>query len=156
MAATTSTLLYLTLSLLLFLQFHIVFTFPFDVDADADDNEVYVLDNPVPNFRSRSRMLTQGSNVIKKGTHCDPEHKNICDGVSANKGTSLLYCCKTHCRNILSDMNNCGRCGVKCKFGERCCNGRCTSVVYNDNHCGKCNRKCPFGVKCEFGSCGYA
>ncbi|KAJ0101927.1 hypothetical protein Patl1_04683 [Pistacia atlantica] len=94
--------------------------------------------------------------MIKKGTHCDPEHKNICNGVSANNGTSLLYCCKTHCRNVLGDMNNCGRCGVKCKFGERCCNGSCISVVYNDNHCGKCNKKCPYGVKCDYGSCGYA
>ena len=120
---------------------------------DQDDDEVYVLDNLVPNFRSRSRFLA--SMMIKKGAHCDPG-RNICNGVSANNGTSLLYCCKTHCRNVFSDRNNCGRCRNKCKFGQLCCQGRCTDIAYNDNHCGKCKKKCPSGIKCEFGTCGYA
>ncbi|KAL5804541.1 hypothetical protein ACOSQ3_031341 [Xanthoceras sorbifolium] len=125
---------------------------PIFEDTDQDD-EVYVLDNPAPSFRSRSRFL---ASIIKKGTHCDPDHRSICNGVSANNGTSLLYCCKTHCRNVLSDRNNCGRCGNKCKYGELCCQGTCTYVANNVNHCGKCNKKCPSGLKCDFGTCGYA
>ncbi|KAJ7981751.1 Stigma-specific Stig1 family protein [Quillaja saponaria] len=105
-------------------------------------------------FRSsRSRFLTS---IIKKGTQCDQKARNICNGVSANKGTSLLFCCKTHCRNVLGDRNNCGRCGQKCGHGERCCGGVCTKILHNVNHCGKCNKKCSAGVGCENGFCGYA
>ncbi|KAJ7014694.1 protein GRIM REAPER [Populus alba x Populus x berolinensis] len=99
-----------------------------------DDEEEYVLDTPLEDFRSRSRFL---ASVIKKGT-------------------GLLYCCKKHCRNVLGDKNNCGICGNKCKFGESCCNGRCTNIISNVNHCGKCTKKCAPGVRCQYGTCGYA
>ncbi|KAH7512563.1 hypothetical protein FEM48_Zijuj12G0103700 [Ziziphus jujuba var. spinosa] len=115
---------------------------------EEDDMEEYVLDNPVPNSGSRSRFLGS-SGVIKKGTRCNAMKYNVCNGVWANKGTSLLNCCKSHCRNVLGDKNNCGRCGNKCKFGERCCNGSCTNVLSNSNHCGKCDRKCKHGVGCQ-------
>ena len=118
-----------------------------------DDDEEYVLDTPLEDFRSRSRFL---ASVIKKGTRCNAERNNICNGVSANKGTGLLYCCKKHCRNVLGDKNNCGICGNKCKFGESCCNGRCTNIISNVNHCGKCTKKCAPGVRCQYGTCGYA
>lgn len=120
---------------------------------DEEEIEEYVLDDPVPNLRSRSRFL---GSVIKKGTHCNAMKYNVCNGVWANKGKSLLHCCKSHCRNVLGDKNNCGRCGNKCKFGERCCNGSCTNVLSNANHCGKCDRKCKAGVGCQYGFCGYA
>ncbi|PON71119.1 Stigma-specific protein [Parasponia andersonii] len=124
-------------------------------DNDDDDNdESYILDESPSNVRSRSRFLA--SYIIKKGTHCDPVKYNICNGVPANKGKSLLYCCKAHCRNVLGDRNNCGRCGQKCKFGERCCNGSCTNVLFNKNHCGKCDKQCKKGVACDYGYCGYA
>ncbi|KAH8518622.1 hypothetical protein H0E87_000462, partial [Populus deltoides] len=61
-----------------------------------DDDEEYVLDTPLEGFRSRSRFL---ASVIKKGARCNAERNNICNGVSANNGTGLLYCCKKHCRN---------------------------------------------------------
>lgn len=126
----------------------------FSSDIYIDEDEEYVLDSPIPNAgRSRSRFLTS---IIKKGTHCDRVKYNICNGVKANKGKSLLYCCKTHCRNVLGDRNNCGKCGHKCKLGERCCGGRCTKVLFNPNHCGKCERRCKGGVPCENGYCGYA
>ncbi|KAK9938076.1 hypothetical protein M0R45_014835 [Rubus argutus] len=122
-------------------------------ELEGEDEEEYVLDTPIPNFRSRSRFL---ASIIKKGAHCDPVKYNICNGISANNGTSILHCCKTHCRNTLGDRNNCGKCGHKCKLGQLCCHGSCAYVAYNDNHCGKCARKCSSGVKCEYGSCGYA
>jgi hypothetical protein len=53
-----------------------------------DDDEEYVLDTPLEDFRSRSRFL---ASVIKKGTRCNAERNNICNGVSANKGTARAY-----------------------------------------------------------------
>ncbi|KAJ6776283.1 PROTEIN GRIM REAPER [Salix koriyanagi] len=117
-----------------------------------DDDEEYVLDSPPENFRSRSRFL---ASVVRKGTRCNAERGNVCNGVSANKGTSLIYCCKKHCRNVLGDKNNCGICGNKCRFAESCCNGRCTNIFSNVNHCGKCTKKCAPGVGCHYGTCGY-
>ncbi|XVF78530.1 hypothetical protein PTKIN_Ptkin14bG0141300 [Pterospermum kingtungense] len=150
-------ILSLTISLLLSLYPQATFSF----EIEDDDEEDYLLDNPliIPNLRSRSRFLstTMKKDKIKKGAHCDSNsYHNICNGVSANNGTSLLYCCKKHCRNVLRDWNNCGQCGHRCKFGQRCCGGVCTDVVFNANHCGKCDKKCSPGVKCEFGYCGYA
>ncbi|KAF5728301.1 hypothetical protein HS088_TW21G00448 [Tripterygium wilfordii] len=142
----------LSLVLLIIIIFHSQSSISADIEEE-DGDDYYILDSPVPQFRSRSRFL---ASIIKKGTHCNPITKNICNGISANNGTSLLYCCKKHCRNILGDRNNCGRCRNKCGFGERCCQGKCTKVLRNVGHCGKCNKKCSPGIKCENGYCGYA
>ncbi|KAL1299526.1 hypothetical protein HN51_044077 [Arachis hypogaea] len=128
-----------------------------DIENDDEDDEEYVVDTPLllTSHKATSRFLS--SIIIKKGAHCDVVTNNICNGIPANKGKGLLFCCKKHCRNVLSDRNNCGVCGHKCKvLGERCCNGVCTNVWYNDNHCGKCNNKCSNGDKCGNGFCGYA
>ncbi|XP_027342940.1 protein GRIM REAPER [Abrus precatorius] len=125
-----------------------------DNDMNEDEEEDYVLDNPLTHLGTRSRFLA--SVIIKKGARCDLNTKNICNGVPAKKGTQLLFCCKNHCRNVLSDKNNCMTCGKKCKEGERCCNGVCTNVSSNVHHCGKCNKKCSHGVLCENRICGYA
>ncbi|XP_018822509.1 protein GRIM REAPER [Juglans regia] len=129
----------------------------FSNNIEEDDEDQYVLDSPLManiNLRSsRSRFL---ASVIKKGARCHPITNNVCNGIPANNGTSLLYCCKKHCRNILGDRNNCGRCGRKCKQGQRCCNRICTDITSNENHCGKCHKKCAKGVNCELGFCGYA
>ncbi|KAG4981457.1 hypothetical protein JHK82_034699 [Glycine max] len=128
-----------------------------DIDQDHDFNEEeeeeYVLDTPIPHLGPRSRFL---ATIIKKGRQCDRETNNICNGVRANKGRDLLFCCKKHCRNVLSDKNNCSVCGNKCKQGERCCNGVCTNVLSNVRHCGKCNKQCSPGDSCGNGVCGYA
>lgn len=123
---------------------------------DEDEDEIeYVLDTPFANTRLRSRFLADKT-VIKKGTTCSQTNKDVCNGISANNGTTLLFCCKTHCRNVLGDKNNCGECGHKCTFGQRCCGGNCTDVTNNDTNCGKCNKKCLPGVVCENRICGYA
>ncbi|KAG4968992.1 hypothetical protein AAZX31_12G213400 [Glycine max] len=128
-----------------------------DIDQDHDINEEeeeeYVLDTAIPHLGPRSRFL---ATIIKKGRQCDRETNNICNGVRANKGRDLLFCCKKHCRNVLSDKNNCSVCGNKCKQGERCCNGVCTNVLSNVRHCGKCNKQCSPGDSCGNGVCGYA
>ncbi|KAK1395019.1 protein GRIM REAPER [Heracleum sosnowskyi] len=123
-------------------------------DEDGEEIE-YVVDTPFANTRLRSRFLADKS-VIKKGTTCSQSNKDVCNGISANNGTSLLFCCKTHCRNVLGDKNNCGECGHKCALGQRCCGAICTDVIDNDTNCGKCNKRCLPGVKCEKRICGYA
>ncbi|KAJ7981750.1 Stigma-specific protein Stig1 [Quillaja saponaria] len=128
----------------------------FSTNDYIEGEEDYVLDNQFPShFRTRSRFL---KNVIKEGAQCNANKitKNVCNGVSANKGTTLFNCCKTHCRNVLGDMNNCGKCGQKCGLGQRCCGGICTKILNNSNNCGKCNKKCSAGVRCVNGFCGYA
>ncbi|XP_068498601.1 protein GRIM REAPER [Phaseolus vulgaris] len=129
-----------------------------DVDEDHEDineeeEEEYVLDTRIPHLGPRSRFL---ATIIKKGRQCNLETNNICNGVRANKGRDLLFCCKKHCRNVLSDKNNCKVCGNKCKLGQRCCDGVCTNVLSNASHCGKCNKKCSPGDSCGSGVCGYA
>ena len=126
--------------------------------ASTDDDEYEYSDAVTDDFqslnpRSGSRFLRE---KIKKGDHCDEEKEDICPSVPARNGTQLLSCCKNHCRNVLSDRNNCGQCGAKCGFGQLCCNGICTVVAYDVNNCGKCGNVCPSGVRCEYGLCGYA
>ncbi|XP_057457290.1 protein GRIM REAPER-like [Lotus japonicus] len=146
------------LSLLITLSLHYQMAFStqltYDNDDDeGDDKEYYEVDTPFPHLTSRSRFL---ATVIKKGAHCNPYYKNICNGISANKGTELLNCCKNKCVNVRGDMNHCGKCGKKCKYGERCCGGVCTNILKNNNNCGKCNKKCKHGIHCRYGFCGYA
>ncbi|XP_010502751.1 PREDICTED: protein GRIM REAPER-like [Camelina sativa] len=129
--------------------------------TNVEDQEFYILDESPTilsnvTISSKARLLVSHCKKIRKGMRCHVAGYNVCNGVKADKGTSLLYCCKKHCRNILGDMNNCGRCGHKCRFGQRCCGGICTNVGFNPKHCGKCNKKCKSGVKCEYGYCGYA
>ncbi|XP_057766484.1 protein GRIM REAPER [Salvia miltiorrhiza] len=130
------------------------------LEDEEIEGEYYVLDSVPANHsarRSSRYLITSVIKKIKKGTSCDAKtNPNVCNGVSANNGTSLLYCCKKHCRNVLGDRNNCGACGYKCRFGERCCGGVCTNVLANRTNCGKCSKKCPRGVKCDYGYCGYA
>ncbi|BFG29214.1 hypothetical protein CerSpe_154880 [Prunus speciosa] len=142
-----TTILSLIIPLLIAMQFQMVFS------SEIEDNEEYVLNSPLLNFRSRSRFL---GSVIKQGAKCNPIKKNICNGISANKGTSLLFCCKIKCVNVLGDRNHCGQCGRKCNLGELCCHGTCTNILNNVNNCGKCDKKCLHGVKCQHATCGYA
>ncbi|KAL5569678.1 hypothetical protein UlMin_026253 [Ulmus minor] len=147
-----ATILYLIIiSLLLLLPSHSRIAF----SEDTEDEEEYLIDGNITLSRSRSSPFL-ASHIIKKGRYCDPIKNKICNGVSANNGTSMLYCCKRRCRDVLGDRNNCGRCERKCKFEERCCHGTCTNVLSNVNNCGKCDKKCNAGVSCNFGVCGYA
>ncbi|KAI4322950.1 hypothetical protein L6164_022596 [Bauhinia variegata] len=122
----------------------------FSIEDDEHDTFGII---PWPRLGSRSRFL---ATIAKQGARCDPVGTNICNGVSANKGTQLLYCCKKKCVDALGDMNNCGQCGQKCKLGQRCCSGTCTNILSNVNNCGKCNKKCKPGIPCHIGFCGYA
>ncbi|KAL9678574.1 hypothetical protein QQ045_016420 [Rhodiola kirilowii] len=127
----------------------------YDQDIDEDESE-YILDTPFVQGGLGTRRFLATVFKIKKGARCTANQNNICNGVPANNGTSLLNCCKKHCRNILGDRNNCGACGNKCGFGQRCCNKKCTDILRNKNNCGKCGRKCDKGKGCGYGVCGYA
>ncbi|PKA46841.1 hypothetical protein AXF42_Ash015735 [Apostasia shenzhenica] len=105
--------------------------------------------------RAGSRLILEDK--PKKGDHCTPASNNVCPaGTPGRGGIELLSCCKNHCRDVLSDRNNCGGCGGACGFGQLCCNGRCTAVAYDVNNCGECGTVCRPGDRCEYGSCGYA
>ncbi|KAK4439182.1 protein GRIM REAPER [Sesamum alatum] len=161
--AKTLTMLKLTTTLsvvvLLLLALHSQRAASYHEENDnEDDDEEYVLDSVFANSTvRRSRFLASSVKKIKKGTSCDAKtNPYVCNGVSANKGSSLLYCCKKHCRDVLGDRNNCGGCGRKCGLGERCCGGVCTNVLWSTANCGKCNKRCLGGGRCEYGYCGYA
>lgn len=131
-------------------------------DDDDDDDSQYILDAPLNQTTTTTSRLRSSrflaSIIIKKGTRCSTYPKtenNVCNGVSANNGTSLLYCCKKHCRNVFGDWNNCGGCGHRCKMNEKCCKGRCVDILFNPYNCGRCNRKCFAYERCEYGICGY-
>lgn len=128
-------------------------------DDEDEDDSLYILDVPFNETTTSSRLRSSrflANVIIKKGTRCATYSKtNVCNGVKANKGTGLLYCCKNHCRNVLGDWNHCGGCGHRCMMNEKCCNGRCVDVLFNRYHCGRCNRICLSFETCENGLCGY-
>ena len=143
------------LSFLILLALHSQTAFSTE-DAEDHEGEDYELDDGthLPEyFGFRSRFL---ASIAKQRARCSTNANNICNGVSANKGAEMLFCCKKKCVNVLGDMYHCGQCGKKCRIGERCCNGVCTNVMNNRNNCGKCSKKCKTGLSCEYGFCGYA
>ncbi|XP_019450717.1 PREDICTED: protein GRIM REAPER-like [Lupinus angustifolius] len=138
-------------SMLIILSLHYQISFSTDTENEED---FFELDTPLPHLISRSRFL---ATTIKKGAKCNPStKKNICNGVSAKKGSEFLQCCKKTCADVLGDINNCGKCGKRCNKQELCCSGKCTNILHNVNNCGKCNKKCKRGIKCSVGFCGYA
>lgn len=84
-------------------------------------------------------------------TTCD-KNPTVCK----SKGSAGPNCCSKNCVNVTTDTNNCGRCGVKCKYSELCCNGVCVNPSVNGKHCGKCGNKCGKGSSCLYGLCSYA
>ncbi|KAL3652562.1 hypothetical protein CASFOL_002243 [Castilleja foliolosa] len=160
MAKTLMLKLTTLISLLIFLLLALHSKTAISFEDDENEDDEYVIDsvfsNNVNGIR-KSRFLASSVKKIKSGTQCNAKaKKNVCNGVSADKGVSKFYCCKTHCRDVLGDRNNCGKCGQKCRLNERCCGGVCTDVSRNKANCGKCGKKCRKGVKCEYGYCGYA
>ncbi|URE07802.1 Stigma-specific protein, Stig1 [Musa troglodytarum] len=65
-------------------------------------------------------------------------------------------CCKKQCVNVMTDNQNCGQCGKKCRFGQACCGGSCVNVMYDPKNCGGCNKRCKKGSFCQYGMCSYA
>ncbi|GLJ12157.1 hypothetical protein SUGI_0185670 [Cryptomeria japonica] len=66
------------------------------------------------------------------------------------------YCCAKKCVNVLTDVNNCGKCKNKCKYPSVCCNGKCTDIGSDRYNCGKCGVTCKKGSYCAYSMCSYA
>ncbi|ESR65680.1 hypothetical protein CICLE_v10010548mg [Citrus x clementina] len=67
-----------------------------------------------------------------------------------------MRCCRNRCVDVFSDVNNCGLCGIRCRFSWQCCRGFCTNTNRGPFNCGRCGNRCPWGVRCIYGMCGYA
>jgi hypothetical protein len=84
---------------------------------------------------------------------CNPacDHGNSCVSgqclCNGNPGcTGNLYCCgSSGCVDLLSDPNNCTKCGNACAPQPLCCGGVCKS--YSTSDCGQCGNNCN-GVQC--------
>ena len=72
------------------------------------------------------------------------------------KGSPGLDCCNKQCVNVMTDKENCGKCGKRCSYSEMCCQGRCVNPSVDVYHCGRCNNPCKKGSSCVYGLCSYA
>lgn len=63
--------------------------------------------------------------------------------------------CGGRCRNLRTDRENCGACGLVCALPGfiRCCGGRCVIPSADFRNCGACGRVCQFGESCCDGRC---
>ncbi|XVE51072.1 hypothetical protein DITRI_Ditri02bG0009200 [Diplodiscus trichospermus] len=81
---------------------------------------------------------------------CD-QYPTVCRA----KGSPGPNCCNKQCVNVMTDEQNCGKCGKRCSYSEMCCLGRCVNSSINDYHCGRCNNPCKKGSSCVYGLCSY-
>ncbi len=69
--------------------------------------------------------------------------------------------CGGTCTAVLTDVQNCGACGVTCATGETCggghclcadgradCGGTCADLASDPGHCGACGTACAAGLYC--------
>jgi hypothetical protein len=74
--------------------------------------------------------------------------------------------CNGACRDITSDVLNCGGCGFSCPESSICkdsqclcregfaaCNGKCQDVTNDTANCGACKNQCSVNEKCTNGVC---
>ncbi len=80
--------------------------------------------------------------------------------------------CGNACRDLSSDRENCGECGMACAgvlgcFGGECgcdpeapdagdvtrCSDKCSVLTSDPENCGECGTKCGAGEVCEMGTC---
>lgn len=79
--------------------------------------------------------------------------------------------CDAHCRDIMTDEDNCGGCGISCSSGEICqaglcmaecysgetsCPDGCHDLLYDSQNCGTCGNTCPVGLACNKSVCAPA
>lgn len=122
-------------------------------NVSMDDQETDDDDDTTPAFllRGFGRFLSSKKKSTPKIMTCD-KYPKVC----RTKGSVNRDCCKKKCVNMSTDMQNCGKCGKKCKFSQSCCKGKCINTMSDKNNCGGCGRKCKKGRKCRFGMCNYA
>jgi hypothetical protein len=64
-----------------------------------------------------------------------------------------LTLCSGECRDLTTDANNCGGCGVVCSAPNTCCGGLCVALQSDNGHCGGCDRTCAPAQQCQGGIC---
>jgi hypothetical protein len=77
--------------------------------------------------------------------------------------------CGAECIDIMTDISNCGDCGISCGSSQMCqqgvCLARCTyqeatcfdgchNLEYDSQNCGICGNICPVGLECNKSVCG--
>lgn len=74
--------------------------------------------------------------------------------VSFGNCTTGQNLCATGCRNLLTDAQNCGGCGVACAAGQRCTGGVCSSLsVCGDGRCDGTTGETCSSCAVDCGSC---
>ncbi|KAJ6893944.1 hypothetical protein NC652_027887 [Populus alba x Populus x berolinensis] len=73
-----------------------------------------------------------------------------------NPPPARMRCCRNHCVDVSSDVNNCGFCGIRCPFTWQCSRGFSVDTNRSPFNCGRCGKRCPWRVRCVYGMCGYA
>jgi hypothetical protein len=61
--------------------------------------------------------------------------------------------CGGGCRDINTDWENCGVCGMTCFDPAVCCGGECIDLNLDESNCGSCGMTCFDPAVCCYGSC---
>ena len=92
------------------------------------------------------------------GAECS-DGGQCCPGSRCAKGRCRcragLTDCGGRCRNLQTDVINCGACGSPCSKGQACCAGQCRDLRLDNENCGVCGNACPAsrGFPCCNGRC---
>jgi hypothetical protein len=91
-------------------------------------------------------------------------HRGACQLSCATGSTE----CSGVCRDLQTDIANCGACGMMCPAGQICargacvvscavgqtnCTGVCRDLQTDLSNCGSCGTACPAGQVCSAGTC---
>ena len=113
-----------------------------------------------------------GDTVCAEGQRCDEGTQKCVPEQVEPTCTNGLNDCNGTCKDLTSDVNNCGKCGHVCGENETCfnsecqpeasdacaegldaCDGDCFDFQSDANHCGGCDVKCDADQTCHNGSC---
>jgi Stigma-specific protein, Stig1 len=91
---------------------------------------------------------------------CPIDRPTAC-GYQCTDPSNQLTCKVVRCRDLSSDVSNCGMCGNQCGAGDVCCSGSCSNLLTDPNNCGTCGNACTVahgwgvcvGGICKIGGC---
>jgi hypothetical protein len=84
-------------------------------------------------------ITSQECPFYSTGQYCSANNTCVCPA-----GDTL---CTDGCSNLITDINNCGKCNQACSAGESCCLGgnsfgTCVDETSDPNNCGGCGKSC--------------